>query len=174
MIVAGIMSGTSADGIDVALVKITPKIVPRTPQQTSGLKLTLLAHRAFPFPKPLRHAILSAMAGQSDAPNTSTAELAHLNWRLGIAYAEAVRATIASTKITPDLIGCHGQTVYHQGVPAPYAGRRIACTWQLGEPALIAAATGVPVVSNFRPADMAAGGQGAPFVPLLDLSLIHI
>jgi anhydro-N-acetylmuramic acid kinase len=171
MIVAGIMSGTSADGIDVALVKITPKIVPRTPQQTSGLKLTLLAHRAFPFPKPLRHAILSAMAGQSDAPNTSTAELAHLNWRLGIAYAEAVRATIASTKITPALIGCHGQTIYHQGVPAPYAGRRIACTWQLGEPALIAAATGVPVVSNFRPADMAAGGQGAPFVPLLDYVL---
>jgi len=185
MIVAGIMSGTSADGIDVALVKISPRhtkgiVIPTgagsrkragAAEEPANLHLTLLAHGAFPFPKPLRRAILAAMAGQSDASSTSTSELARLNWRLGIAYAEAVRATIASTKITPDLIGCHGQTIYHQGVPAPYAGRRIACTWQLGEPALIAGATGIPVVSNFRPADMAAGGQGAPLVPLLDYVL---
>jgi len=160
MIVAGIMSGTSADGIDVAIVKITS-------QKKNAPKLQLLAHRAIPYPRPVRNAILAAMAGQSDSP-TSTAELARLNWRLGLAYAEAVRATIAATKIKPALIGCHGQTVYHQGVPAQYAGRRFASTWQLGEPALIAAATGLPVVSNFRPADMAAGGQGAPLVPLLD------
>jgi anhydro-N-acetylmuramic acid kinase len=70
-----------------------------------------------------------------------------------------------------DLVGCHGQTIYHQGVPVAYAGRRFACTWQLGEPALIAAAVGAPVVSNFRPADMVAGGQGAPLVPLLDATL---
>jgi anhydro-N-acetylmuramic acid kinase len=159
MVVAGIMSGTSADGIDVALVRITP---------TNGApKLQLRAHRAFPFPRALRRFILAAM----DAKSTTAAELARLNWRLGLAYAEAVQATIAATKIKPTLIGCHGQTIYHQGVPAPYAGRRIACTWQLGEPALIAAATGLPVVSNFRPADMAAGGQGAPLVPLLDYVL---
>ncbi|MGB9031515.1 MAG: anhydro-N-acetylmuramic acid kinase, partial [Acidobacteriaceae bacterium] len=132
LIVAGIMSGTSADGIDVALVKIASR--------NAATRLTLLAHRAFPFPKPLRHAILAAMAGQSDIQATTTADLAHLNWRLGLAYAEAVRATIDSTRIRPNLIGCHGQTLYHQGVPAPYAGRRFACTWQLGEPALIAAA----------------------------------
>jgi anhydro-N-acetylmuramic acid kinase len=163
LIVAGVMSGTSADGIDVALVKIAP------PSPTRGLpKLTLLAHQAFPFPPRLRTAILAAMAGQSDAPNTSTASLARLHWRLGLAYAEAVRTTIDATKIRPALIGCHGQTVYHQGAAQPYAGRRFACTWQLGEPALIAAATGIPVVSNFRPADMAFGGQGAPLVPLLD------
>ncbi len=108
------------------------------------------------------------MAGQSNAPNTTTAELARLHWRLGLAYAEAVQATIRDTKIRPALIGCHGQTVYHQGSPATYAGRRFACTWQLGEPALIAAACGIPVVSNFRPADMALGGQGAPLVPLFD------
>jgi len=167
LIVAGVMSGTSADGIDVALVKIThghrSPILPR---------LTLLAHRAFPFPRALRSAVLSAMAGQSptsaNAPNTTTAELARLNWRLGLAYAEAVQATMRDTKICPALIGCHGQTVYHQATPAPYAGRRFACTWQLGEPAILAAATGLPVVSNFRPADIAAGGQGAPLVPLLD------
>ncbi|MFZ0633004.1 MAG: anhydro-N-acetylmuramic acid kinase [Acidobacteriaceae bacterium] len=178
MIVAGVMSGTSADGIDVALVKITGNATnPGAPFKPSvGLsgkeqpvaRLTLLVHRAFPFPKPLREAILTAMAGQSGTPNTNTAELARLHWRLGLAYAEAVQATIRDTKITPALIGCHGQTVYHQGTPALYAGRRFTCTWQLGEPALIAAATGIPVVSNFRPADMAAGGQGAPLVPLLD------
>ncbi|HEY1807344.1 MAG TPA: anhydro-N-acetylmuramic acid kinase, partial [Acidobacteriaceae bacterium] len=203
LIVAGIMSGTSADGIDVALVKIAPgapvrpnpgaKEAKGAPSRRPGGKeslgapfkpavglsgekensprLTLLAHRAFPFPKPLRTAILTAMAGQSDAPNTTTADLAHLNWRLGLAYAEAVQSTIRDTNITPALIGCHGQTVYHQGMPANYAGRRFACTWQLGEPALIAAATGIPVVSNFRPADIAAGGQGAPLVPLLDFVL---
>ncbi len=162
MIVAGVMSGTSADGIDVALVKIRSR--------EAGPKLSLLAHRAFAFPKSLRQAILAAMAGQSNAP-TTTAELARLNWRLGIAYAEAVRATVNATDIQPALIGCHGQTVYHQATPALYTGRRFACTWQLGEPALLAAELGCPVVANFRPADMAAGGQGAPLVPLLDYVL---
>lgn len=157
--VAGIMSGTSADGIDIALVRIAPR--------AERLGLRLLAHRAFPFTRPLRQAILAAM----DAPRISTAELARLNWRLGLAYAEAMRAAIRDTGIRPALIGCHGQTLYHQGTPRLYAGRRFACTWQLGEPALIAAETGVPVVSNFRPADMAAGGQGAPLVPLLDFIL---
>lgn len=163
MIVAGVMSGTSADGIDVALVRIA---APSTPGALP--KLRLLAHRAFPFPRALRKAILAAMAGQSDAPNTTTAELARLHWRLGLAYAEAVQATIRDTKLKPALIGCHGQTIYHQGLPAPYAGRRFTCTWQLGEPALLAATCGIPVVSNFRPSDMAAGGQGAPLVPLFD------
>ena len=159
LIVAGLMSGTSADGVDVALV--------RRAERARGTKLELLAHRAFPFPRVLREAILRAM----NATSISTAELARLNWRLGLAYAEAVRTTIDATGIQPALIGCHGQTLYHQGVAASYAGRRFACTWQLGEPALLAAEIGVPVVSNFRPADMAAGGQGAPLVPLLDYVL---
>jgi anhydro-N-acetylmuramic acid kinase len=98
--------------------------------------------------------------------------LARLNWRLGMAYAEAVRATLKRhPAIKLDLIGCHGQTLYHQARAAEYAGRRFACTWQAGEAALIAAELGVPVVSNFRPADMVAGGQGAPLVPLLDYVL---
>lgn len=159
MIVAGLMSGTSADGVDVALVRIGERS--RLP------KLELLAHRAFPFPRALRDSILRAM----DAREISTAELARLNWRLGLAYADAVRATVDATGVKPELIGCHGQTLYHQGVAANYAGRRFACTWQLGEPALLAAEVGVPVVSNFRSADMAVGGQGAPLVPLLDYVL---
>ena len=106
-----------------------------------------------------------------NATATSTAELARLNWRLGLAYAEAVKATLKRHKVRLDLIGCHGQTLYHQPRTEAYAGRRFACTWQLGEAAVIAAAFGVPVVSNFRPADMMAGGQGAPLVPLLDYVL---
>jgi anhydro-N-acetylmuramic acid kinase len=159
MTVAGIMSGTSADGIDVALVRIAPR-----PQR---VKLTLLAHESFSFPAALRRAVLNAM----NAPATSTAELARLHWRLGLAYADAVMATLARHKVKLDLVGCHGQTLYHQPRAQLYAGRRFACTWQLGEAAAIAAAARVPVVSNFRPADMFAGGQGAPLVPLLDYAL---
>jgi anhydro-N-acetylmuramic acid kinase len=156
MTVAGIMSGTSADGIDVAVVRIAP-----AKQRPS---ITLLAHEGFAFPAQLRRAILAAM----NAAATSTAELARLNWRLGLAYAEAVSATIERHKVKLDLIGCHGQTLYHQPRAQSYTGRSFACTWQLGEATVIAAHLGVPVVSNFRPADMLAGGQGAPLVPLLD------
>jgi anhydro-N-acetylmuramic acid kinase len=159
MTVAGIMSGTSADGIDVAVVEITSRR-----NQTS---LTLIAHEAFPYPKTLRRAVLDAM----NADSISTAELARLNWRLGIAYAEAVAETARRHNITLDLVGCHGQTLYHQARAEAYAGRSFACTWQLGEAQAIAQRIGVPVVSNFRPADMLAGGQGAPLVPLLDYVL---
>jgi anhydro-N-acetylmuramic acid kinase len=157
MLIAGIMSGTSADGIDVALCRISPAR-PRP-------RIELIRHRAFPYPAALRKAVLANM----DARNTSAAELARLNWRLGEAYGEAVQS--AAQGYALDLVGCHGQTIYHQGIAKPYAGRSIACSWQLGEPALIAAAAHAPVVSNFRPADMVAGGQGAPLVPLLDATL---
>jgi len=159
MTVAGIMSGTSVDGIDVAVVRITPgKLRP-------GLKL--VAHEGFQFPAPLRRAVLAAM----NAAAISTAELARLHWRLGLAYAEAVNATVKRHKVKLDLIGCHGQTLYHQPHAESYTGRRFGCTWQLGEAAVTAASAKVPVVSNFRPADMMAGGQGAPLVPLLDYVL---
>jgi anhydro-N-acetylmuramic acid kinase len=164
MRVAGIMSGTSADGIDVAVVEIAPR------KKRAGLErpvLTLVAHEGFAFPAPLRRAVLAAM----NASVTSTAELARLNWRLGIAYAEAINATLERHKVKLDLIGSHGQTLYHQSRAENYAGRRFGCTWQLGEPAVLASGTGIPVVSNFRPADMLAGGQGAPLVPLLDYVL---
>jgi anhydro-N-acetylmuramic acid kinase len=157
MLVAGIMSGTSADGIDVALCRISAA--------RQRPRIELVRHRAFPYPATLRKAVLAAM----DARNTSAAELARLNWRLGEAYGDAVQA--AAQGYAVDLVGCHGQTIYHQGIAKPYAGRNIACTWQFGEPALIAAAIHAPVVSNFRPADMVAGGQGAPLVPLLDATL---
>jgi anhydro-N-acetylmuramic acid kinase len=159
MTVAGVMSGTSADGIDVAIVRIEPGKLKQ--------KLTLLAHEAFPFPAALRRAVLAAM----NAKSTSTAELARLNWRLGLAYAEAVKETSRKHQMKLDLVGCHGQTLYHQAREETYAGMKFECTWQAGEAQAITAALGVPVVSNFRPADMLAGGQGAPLVPLLDYVL---
>jgi anhydro-N-acetylmuramic acid kinase len=157
--VAGIMSGTSADGIDVAVVRIVPG--------GARPRLTLAAHEGFPYSASLRRAVLAAM----NAEETSTRELARLNWRLGLAYAEAVHATLKRHKLKLDLIGCHGQTLYHQPLETFYAGRNFRCTWQAGEAAAIASAVGVPVVSNFRPADMFAHGQGAPLVPLLDYVL---
>lgn len=159
MTVAGVMGGTSADGVDVAMVRITPGRL--RPQ------ITLLAHEGRAYPASLRRAILAAM----NASSISTAELARLNWRLGLEYAEAVAAAAKLHRISPDLVGCHGQTLYHQSRPASYAGRTFACTWQAGEAEAIAARMRVPVVSNFRPSDMFAGGQGAPLVPLLDYVL---
>ncbi len=174
MTVAGVMSGTSADGIDVAVVRIAPQAhTSRKNRDAAGVghpprpTLKLLAHQAFPYPAELRRKVLAAM----DARSTSTAELARLNWRLGLAYAEAVHATATRHKLKLDLVGCHGQTLYHQARAESYAGRKFACTWQAGEAQAIAAEIGAPVVSNFRPADMLAGGQGAPLVPLLDYVL---
>jgi anhydro-N-acetylmuramic acid kinase len=162
MIVAGIMSGTSADGIDVALVSIRA--------YGDGFpKLRLLAHEAFPYPAALRKAVLAAMNAQS----TSTAELARLNWRLGLAYSDAVKAALKRNPMKVDLIGCHGQTLYHQPRAQSYAGARFSCTWQTGEAAVLAGEVRIPVVSNFRPADMVAGGLGAPLVPLLDFALFR-
>lgn len=164
MTVAGIMSGTSADGIDVAVVRIAPG------KKKGGIarpSIQLISHEGFAFPAALRRAVLAAM----NASATSTAELARLNWRLGIAYAESVKATLAKHKMKVDLIGCHGQTIYHQPRVEMYAGRKFACTWQVGEAQVIAAELGIPVASNFRPADIVVGGQGAPLVPLLDYVL---
>ncbi len=164
MTVAGIMSGTSADGIDVAFARITPD-----PKDAAFPQLKLLAHAGFPFPPALRRAVLAAMNAEAIA----TAELARLNWRLGQAYSEALTVALERNPCRLDLIGCHGQTIYHQATPARYLGRDATCTWQIGEMAMLAEQSGVPVVSNFRPADMVVGGQGAPLVPLLDYVLFR-
>jgi anhydro-N-acetylmuramic acid kinase len=164
MTVAGIMSGTSADGIDVAFTRITPH-----PDDPEAPSLKLLSHAGFPFPPALRRAVLAAM----NADAIATAELARLNWRLGQAYAEALEAALERHPCRLDLVGCHGQTIYHQATPARYLGREASCTWQIGEMAMLAEQSGVPVVSNFRPADMVVGGQGAPLVPLLDYVLFR-
>jgi anhydro-N-acetylmuramic acid kinase len=167
MIVAGVMSGTSADGINVALVRLsagTGRASRPSPHENQPLGFTLLAHDGYPFPAPVRRAILAMM----NAELARVADLARLNFLLGELYAEAVAKTARKHRVKLDLVGCHGQTLYHQGVAARFLGRKLAVTWQTGEGAVIAARLGVPVVSDFRPADMAAGGKGAPLVPFLD------
>ncbi|HSY99548.1 MAG TPA: anhydro-N-acetylmuramic acid kinase [Terriglobales bacterium] len=162
MIVAGVMSGTSADGINVALVRITSS---RNRAGMPGLRF--LAHAEYPYPKQVRRAVLAAM----NSTKAKVANLARLNFLLAELYAEGVLATQRRFRLKAELVGCHGQTLYHQGEAAPFLGRRLAATWQTGEGALVAARVGVPVVSDFRPADMATGGKGAPLVPFLDFLL---
>jgi anhydro-N-acetylmuramic acid kinase len=112
----------------------------------------------------VRAAVLAAM----NAERARVADLARLNFLLGELYADAVLAAQRRFRVKADLVGCHGQTLYHQGEAQPFLGRKVTATWQTGEAAVIAARVGVPVVSDFRPADMAAGGKGAPLVPHLD------
>jgi anhydro-N-acetylmuramic acid kinase len=163
MIVAGVMSGTSADGINVALVRLSDK----KPAKSAGLSLRLIGHSDYPYPRKVREAVLAAM----NATRASVADLSRLNCLLGELNADAVMAAQKQFHVKIDLVGCHGQTLYHQGEAAPFLGRKIASTWQTGESAIIAARVGAPVVSDFRPADMAAGGKGAPLVSFLDYLL---
>lgn len=170
-IIAGIMSGTSADGIDVALVALggrsSEKSRSRGQEFATRTKLRFLGHAAFPYPAAVRRAVLDAMNAQS----ASVADLARINFLLGELYADAVETTQKKFRLRAALVGCHGQTLYHQGTVGRFLGRRLAVTWQTGEPSRIAARLGVPVISDFRPADMAAGGKGAPLVPYLDYLL---
>jgi len=164
MKVAGVMSGTSADGINVALVDIE-----EGSHASRQRKLKLVGHSEFPYRKPVRDAVLAAM----NAKRATVADLARLNFLLAEVYAEAIIATQRRFRIKIQLAGCHGQTLYHQGESRNFLGRELAVTWQVGDGSVIAARIGVPVVSDFRPADMAAGGKGAPLVPFLDYFLFR-
>jgi anhydro-N-acetylmuramic acid kinase len=151
------MSGTSLDGIDVAMVDI------------QGRRFETLAFRTMPYPEAVRAALL----GVSNA-NTHTATIARLNFLLGELYARAVRETCRRARIplaSVELIGCHGQTIFHEGEAVEFLGQRVASTLQIGEAAVIAERTGIPVASDFRPRDVAAGGRGAPLVPFVDYLL---
>ena len=170
MIVAGVMSGTSADGINVALVRITSgATTAKRTRQNEFPRFELIGHSEYPYPQSVRRVILASM----NATRASVADLSRLNFLLGELYAEAVLATQKKFACRAELVGCHGQTLYHQGDAQRYVGRRVSVTWQVGEGAVIAARVGVPVVSDFRPADMAVGGKGAPLVPYLDYVLFQ-
>ncbi len=147
MRVAGIMSGTSLDGIDVAIVDI------------KGKRIETVAYSTVPYAAGMRRRILAA---------STPAEISRLNFELGELYASAVAAACERAGVPAaslDLIGSHGQTIWHEG------RGRTPNTLQIGEAVVIAERLGVPVVSDFRTRDIAAGGQGAPLVPFVDVLL---
>jgi anhydro-N-acetylmuramic acid kinase len=153
MRVAGIMSGTSVDGIDVAIVDI------------EGEHASPAGHATIPWAPAVRDRILAV----SDA-QCFTGEISRLSFELGELYAKAVIEACRSAGIrveSLELAGCHGQTIYHEG------GGKRPNTLQIGEAAVIAERLGVPVVSDFRVRDIAAGGQGAPLVPFTDYLLFR-
>jgi len=152
--VAGLISGTSVDGIDVAVVDI-------------GDGIHVVATATVPYPDDVRAAILSV----SNA-DTHTSTIARLNFLLGELFAEALLKTGVPLE-TIELIGSHGQTIFHEGEPVEFCGRKIASTMQIGEAAVIAERTGIDTIADFRPGDIAAGGKGAPLVPFLDYRLFR-
>ena len=162
MLVLGLMSGTSADGIDVALARISGA--------PPSLNARLLGQTSLEFPHPLRKEILRVAEQQP----ICAGELSQLNFRLGRIFAEAALAACGRFRVSPkrvSLIGSHGQTIFHQGLATRYFGASTASTLQIGDGSVIAARTGITTVSDFRPADMALGGQGAPLVPYVDYLL---
>src|ERR1700683_4869817 len=163
MLVLGMMSGTSADGIDVALARISG--------QPPKLSIKLEGHHHLPYASLVRKAILRVAAGES----YGVAEISQLNFALGEEFALAAIAACKAWRVPLrriSLIGSHGQTIYHQGVASSFLGHsRISSTLQIAEPSVIAERTGVTTIADFRPADMAAGGQGAPLVPFVDYLL---
>ena len=168
LIVAGMMSGTSADGVDVALCRIAPGRL-----AWDSARVKLIGTVGFPYPKAVRAEVLRVMEGEA-AP---AAELSRLNWRLGGIYADAVERAAKKFGFEVGLVGLHGQTVHHEAAGARVLGARVRSagrsTWQIGEAAVVAERLRCPVVSDFRPADLAAGGQGAPLVPMLDFCLFR-
>jgi anhydro-N-acetylmuramic acid kinase len=158
MRVVGLMSGTSADGVDAAAVEIDRG------------KIRLLAFDTFAYPAGLRRQVLDLCRPESARLD----DICHHNFVLGEVFADAVIKLCSKSDISLgsiDLIGSHGQTIYHQPSGRRYSGKTIRSTLQIGEPSVIAQRTGVTTIADFRPRDMAAGGQGAPLVPYADYVL---
>lgn len=163
MLVAGIMSGTSVDGIDVALVEITGSGLSSRPE--------LVAFCEIPFPDGVREAVLEISDG-----TTETSRVSQLHFLLGKLFGAAVIEACRKSGLSVErvgLVGCHGQTIHHQASPSDICGFEVRSTLQIGEPACISRVVGAPVVSDFRTADLVAGGQGAPLVPFADYLLFR-
>jgi len=132
--------------------------------------MKLVDHTSRIMPAALRKEVLRIAEGSA----CTAGDISQLNFRLGGAFAEAAISACKEFRVAfsrVELIGSHGQTIFHQGRPVEYLGRKTASTLQIGEPAVIAARTGITTVGDFRVADMAAGGQGAPLVPYADYLL---
>ncbi|KAB8314206.1 anhydro-N-acetylmuramic acid kinase [Tolypothrix campylonemoides VB511288] len=157
---AGLISGTSADGIDVALVRF------------DGPQAALVAGRTVPWDEAVR-ARLVALGQGGDA--TSLEELGTLDVQVGEAFAAGTLAVLGEAGVdarTVRAIGSHGQTVRHRPAGAAHDGRH-PFTWQIGDAHVIAERTGIATVADFRRRDIAAGGQAAPLVPAFHAAMLH-
>jgi anhydro-N-acetylmuramic acid kinase len=157
----GLISGTSMDGIDAAAVEIA---------EGPPLRVALREHLTYPYPQPVREALLALCRGDGGGALAAC----RLHMVLGELFAEAALAVIAGAGWQPGevaLIGSHGQTTVSDMTDSMLEGRRCYSTQQLGHPAVIAERTGITVVADFRTRDIAAGGRGAPLASLLDLAL---
>jgi anhydro-N-acetylmuramic acid kinase len=152
----GLMSGTSVDGIDAALVEIRDR--------HNRIETNLIAGHTYPYPADLRAEILAVCAGEP----RSLQQICELDDRIAESFAQAAIAISDKSDRKPDLIGSHGQTVFHR----PPVGNQMGYTVQLGRGAVIAKLTGIKTISDFRVADIEAGGQGAPLVPMIDTLLL--
>lgn len=156
----GLMSGTSVDGIDAALVELVG----------SGSQVKLLAFKNTPYPEEVRNKIFALF----NPKNATVDKLGYMNFLLGEYFASAALAVINEAGVSAsevDFIASHGQTIWHAPDADETDGFPIRYTVQIGEGAVIAERTGIPTVSDFRVADMAAGGQGAPLVPFTEYLL---
>lgn len=161
-LVIGLMSGTSADGVDAALCRIHGS--------GTDTRVELLAFVCRPYPAQVRERLLALAGGEAGGSR----ELLWMGVLLGRLFAVACVEVCRAAGIAPekvDLVGSHGHTLWHQPAPAAYLGTPLTGTLQIGEPACICEALGCPVVSDFRVRDMAAGGQGAPLVPYTEFLL---
>ena len=175
MRVIGLMSGTSMDAIDAAVVEIDDAIFDLAPDEQpsprdDSLRVRLRTFVEEPYPNSTREA-LERMVNASPS-SVPLAALASLNVAIGEAFADAADIARKEAGVPIDLIGSHGQTVSHIVRPPAGNGLRPA-TLQLGEPAVIAARTGVTCIGDFRVADVAAGGQGSPLVSFVDYLLLR-
>jgi anhydro-N-acetylmuramic acid kinase len=164
----GLMSGTSMDGIDVAIVEI------ESVRSTDEIGMRLVAFQTVPYPADVRDALAAILTAGNPArpPLATVRDVCALNFAVGEAFAAAAVALAGSTISAIDVIGSHGQTIYHLPDDDGSPNYRKS-TFQIGEPALIAARTGVTCVADFRVADIAAGGQGAPLVSYLDYLMLR-
>ncbi len=158
-IIIGLMSGTSVDGIDAALVDITGS--------ATEPKIEFIAGETYPYPPEMRSTILDVCGGKA----LSMEAFAQLDDAIATQFALAAQS-IQRGKPAAELIGSHGQTVFHRPKISTGGKEIMGYSLQLGRGELIAALTGIPVINNFRAADIAAFGQGAPLVPKIDAYLL--